>query len=533
MDSPILAPKHIEELADLLASLRNRPYDFVMTMFPWGEPGTELEYLQGPVGWQKRLLLDLQAHLLSGDATKVPFRAAMKSGHDVGKSALLCLIEIWGLSTATDTRGRCTANTQQQLSTVLWVELAKWYNLFLGKALFKWTATRLCSADPSREETWRIDAMPWSIENPTAFAGLHNYHKRLIYIMDEGAGIPDEIWNVVDGVMREADTELIWLVASQPVYNTGRFFECFHKFAPMWHTYTVDSREVPFGNQAEIAKEIEARGGEQDDIVRVRIRGEFPLASTTQLIPADVIRDAMIRPCSSQPWEPLILGIDVARFGDNDCCAVLRRGRDARTLPFHRWRPPPTSNATENIGEVVAQLIAAHSPSTILLDATGYGQGVLDFLHYLGHSSVVGINFGSKPSYSPGGVKVLNKRAEMYCSVKEWLRSGGCIPEGETIESELLSIQYSYVEVTGELKLTSKQDMRSLGLPSPDWADALALTFALPTANALGSYGQPPGQKHRFDYDPLDPDRILGTLVAAKPRGPVDSIFPGSSWRPN
>src|SRR5207344_1845673 len=103
--------------------------------------------------------------------------------------------------------GRVTANTEKQLRTVLWSEVDKWHGLFIARHLFKSTATAIYSADPAQEKTWRIDAIPWSIDNPEAFAGLHNYGKRLIYIMDEASAIADKIWEVVDGAMTDANTE--------------------------------------------------------------------------------------------------------------------------------------------------------------------------------------------------------------------------------------------------------------------------------------------------------------------------------------
>jgi hypothetical protein len=517
-------PSPQDELLEDLASLENLPLDFAYWAFPWGEPESELETMSLEE-WQIKVLSDLQHGLID---LRTAYRIAMKSGHDVGKSALLCILILWAFSTRVNTRGRCTANTERQLRTVLWVELTKWFHLFIAKDLFNITATRLHSLDPRYVESWRIDAMPWSDENPTAFAGLHNYGGRLIIVMDEAAKIPDVIWEVVDGTMREANTQLLWLVACQPVFNTGRFYECFNKYSDLWHTYTIDSREVRLGNKEAIEEEIKARGGEEDDVVRVRIRGLFPSTSVHQFFPVNMISEAQARHPTSQPWEPLIMGVDVARRGGDDCVIQFRRGRDARTIPVHRWKPTSDTVATMETGNIIAQHIGQHNPDAVFIDATGYGAGVADFVRHLGHAAV-SVNFGLTRVGSPGGVLVANKRTEMYVLLKEWLGSGGCIPTDMALETELLATMYKYREGTGELILTPKEDMRALGLASPDWADALALTFAFPvTGVRRASVAQ---SQNRIDYDPLGPSALtFGQPVNRVPEN-KDPLWPGAQWR--
>ena len=486
------APRIEDILIEALASFEHRPYDFVIWGFPWGEPEGELEAANGPEPWQVQVLHDLQANIITFEQA---IQIAIKSGHDVGKSALLCWIILWAFSTKVGTRGRCTANTEKQLRTVLWVELAKWYRLFIAKQFFTWTATRLASADPIHAETWRIDAIPWSTDNPTAFAGLHNYGGRIIYVFDEAAGIPDVIWEVADGVMREANTEIIWLCTSQPTLNRGRFYECFHKFEDSWFTYTVDSRDVRFGNKTAIAKTIEA-WGEDHDYVRVRIKGEFPVTSTRQLFPITLIRLAQTREVQSQPWEPLILGVDVARAGGAESVAKFRRGRDARTIPAIRWKGSEVENPTKQNGTRIAELITLHDPDAVFIDEGGYGGGVVDFLRILGHTCI-GVNFGSASTARPGGTLCANKRAEMYVAYLEWLREGGCIEDSPDLMEQLIAIEY--MERQQGLLLLSKEDMRAQGIPSPDWADAEVLTFAYPVSHRRWK-GR---SKVKLDYDPL------------------------------
>jgi len=495
-----------DELIELLASFENRPYDFAIAMFPWGEEGTELHgrWLED---WQERVLCDLQAKLTSpsnwnaerwiGEA----IQAAIKSGKNVGKTGLLSILIWWAFSTKVNTKGRATANTEKQLTNILWSELAKWYRLFLAKKFFKMTATRLYAADPELEREWHFDAVPWSADNPDAWSGLHNQGGRVLMVFDEASGIDDSIWERGDGATREADTQVIWIATSNPTKNFGRFYECFNKFASLWMNYTVDSREVKLTNHEAINKAI-ALWGEDDDYVKVSFLGEFPDSSMLQLIPVETIRYARTRPAIAQPWEPLILSVDVARFGNNESVAGFRRGKDARSIPCNRWR----GLSTIELGTRIATLITEHSPDAVFIDEGGVGGGVVDFVRHLGHSCI-GVNFGSSASSRPGGVLVANKRAEMYVLLRDWLREGGAVEDFDELQEQLVSIEYRF-DKKQQIQLASKEDMRMLGRPSPDIADFLALTFAYPVS-ARVRRAAPVAQ---MNYDPLSVAAFHATI---------------------
>lgn len=491
----------LELLADL-AALAARPLDFVYWAWPWGEKETELESRTGPEPWQKKVLAEWQNALLA--ASKTPegvlaeaYQIAIRSGHDIGKTAFLSWVFWWAFSTREDTRGRATANTEKQLRVILQPELAKWHRLFIARNLFKVDATTIRSADPERRDTWRFDLIPWSEENPEAFAGLHNYGKRIIVMFDEASAIHDKIWEVTDGVMHEADTELFWICTGNPTKNHGRFKECWERFRDQWHTYQVDSREVSFTNKAKIEKAI-ALWGEDSDYVKVRYLGEFPDAASSQLIPIETIRVARTIDVQTFHYEPLIMSLDVARYGSNETVLGFRRGRDARTIPVERWR----GHSVIETGNRAAARIAQHKPDAVFIDEGGVGGGVVDYVRSLGHTCI-GVNFGSKAATRPGGMLVGNKRAEMYCALLEWMRRGGAIEDSDDLEEQLVAIEY-YFNKKEEIMLLSKEDMEDEGFESPDWADQLALTFAFPVTQRRwrgnGSI--------KVEYDPYSDDAL-------------------------
>lgn len=213
------------ELLDTLASYQNDFAGFVRWAFPWGEPGTDLENRPGPEPWQaeqqQRISDKLQA---AGDEGCV-IEEDVASGHGIGKSAEVAWAVLWAISTHADTKGVVTANTDTQLRTKTWAELAKWYELFIAKKLFTLTATAIYIADDKvREKKWRIDAIPWSKENTEGFAGMHNQGKRIIVIFDEASAIDDKIWEVTEGALTDAQTQILWLRFGNPTKTSGRFF---------------------------------------------------------------------------------------------------------------------------------------------------------------------------------------------------------------------------------------------------------------------------------------------------------------------
>src|SRR5262249_17053825 len=124
------------------------------------------------------------------------------------------------MATCKDCRGVLTASNEAQLSTRNRAELRKWYRLFRGRAFFELTATALISADPAHEQTWRTDLLPWNEHRPEAFAGLHNQGKPIVVIMGKASAIPPIIWQTIEPVMTDVNTEIIWCVFGNPVFSS-------------------------------------------------------------------------------------------------------------------------------------------------------------------------------------------------------------------------------------------------------------------------------------------------------------------------
>ena len=484
-----------DELLIELAQFSNDPLGFVLFAFPWGEVGELADY-SGPEPWQEKLLHDLGAGILSieeaialatvlgEEAECNPLQFARTSGHGIGKSACVAWIILWAISTMEDTKGVVTANTENQLKTKTWAELAKWVRLFIGKDLFKLTATALFSVDPEHEKTWRIDMVPWSEKNTEAFAGLHNKGKRILIMFDEASAIADKIFETTEGALTDKNTQIIWVCFGNPTKNSGRFRECFKggKFAHRWDSAAIDSREVSITNVAQIDKWI-ADYGDDHDFVRVRVKGQFPRVDATSFISLEIAREATTRTLPEENYASVVLGVDVARFGDDNSIIYPRQGRDARSRQPRVYKGLNTMQLATQVFNAYIE----YSAAAVFVDGGGVGGGVVDRLMEMG-VPVYEVTFGGKSDNHNADdpyLKYLNKRAEIWGSMKTWLKRG-CIPESvpmveDELPTELSGPTYTYAR-EDYIQLESKKDMKRRGIPSPDLSDALACTFAYPFA---------------------------------------------------
>lgn len=468
-------PTPEQMLAEDIADFTFDPLGHSVYTFPFGE-GALLD-AEGPRQWQCDTMEDIRAHLENPETRFQPLRLAVASGHGIGKSALISMIAAWAADTCEDTRIVLTANTESQLRTKTWPEVLKWRNMSLTKGWWRLTKTGIFSLFPGHDETWRIDAVTWSEHNTEAFAGLHNKGKRIVVIFDEASNIADKVWEVTEGALTDEGTEIIWIAFGNPTRNTGRFRECFGRFRHLWKTRHIDSRTVE-GTNKKYLDEMVQTYGEDSDIVKVRVRGQFPSASSLQFIPSMVVDEARKRDVHPDPSEPLVMGVDVARFGDDESTIYFRRGRDARTIPPVRLRQVDTMQLA---GKVI-ELMRLYGASAVFVDGGGIGAGVVDRLRQL-HTPVYEVQFGSKPLGAvqlANGEKVANRRAEIWAIMREWLK-GGAIPDDDVLGSDLTNIEYSF-NSSDEIQLEKKEHMKKRGLSSPDDGDGLALTFAMPIA---------------------------------------------------
>lgn len=467
-----------KQLAEQFGRCFNDPLAFVMFAFPWGVKGTPLEHHQGPDLWHLEMFKQLAEHVTANMLRKdhgldmEPWASAVASGHGVGKSCLVAWLILWLMATRVDCRGVVTANTESQLEKKTWPELAKWHSLFIARHWFKWTSTQYYYAlyPEDQRKNWCMDAIPWSEERTEGFAGLHNEASAVVVIFDEASAIAGKLWEVAEGAM--TDGEPFWFCFGNPTRPDGRFFDCFNRFRQFWKRFHVDSRSVRITNKLVLQRIID-KYGEDSDEARVRVKGEFPKGSSNGYITYEEVDLAVHRELVVDFQAPLIMAVDVARFGADNSVIRWRQGPDARTRKPRRYQ----GLDTQQLAAKVAEAIDETDPDGVIVEGSGVGGGVVDALRAMRYK-IIEVNPGRTANNKKDYFNIL---AEMHGSCKEWLRTRGCIDDEPDLISDLTKVEYRYND-KNQLILESKKDMKDRGLPSPDDGDSLALTFAVRVA---------------------------------------------------
>jgi hypothetical protein len=196
----------------------------------------------------------------------------------------------------------------------------------------------------------------------------------------------------------------------------------------------------------------------------------FQTTGEDTYIQPDLVMKA--RKTETESIGPLIIGVDPARFGDDRTCIIRRKGRKAYKLQTY------VKKDTMEVTGLVNQIIINESPVKVVIDIGGLGAGIYDRLCELGYRDIlVACNAGSS-SLEPK--KYANKRAEMWGLTRDWLLQEPCqIPDDDSLHSDLCSIRYK-IDSNSRLVMEQKAEMKKRGIRSPDGADSLCLTFAVP-----------------------------------------------------
>lgn len=452
-----------EKILDLLQGWYDSPVTFAKEAFMWGHG--ELAEWEGLDKWQEDFLNDLGGLVVKCRSTNEAVRMAVASGNGIGKSALLAVVVLWFMVTRPNARVRVTANTEAQLNSATWRELALWHQRLICREWFVWEKTSFYHV--AYPNNWRAEAFTWSENNPDAFAGLHA--DNVMLIMDEASGIAQSIWEAALGYMTTAGA--IHLAFGNPLRPSGGFYDCFHgKTKKSWNTRNIDSRTARAAKNKKFFDELVEQHGEDSDLVRRRVRGLFPRQAASQFISAEAVQEAVDREITREEVAnfPIVMGVDVARFGDDRSAIVLRQGPKLLSIETLEG-----ADITEVSEQVIGILRTNKSIVMCYIDEIGIGAGVVDMVRRF-DTRAIGVNVSRRP-HDFKAYRYL--RDELWGRTRDWLNTAS-IPDHEQLKKELTSPEYS-INDQGQVRLERKIDMKRRGLESPDVADAVALTFCL------------------------------------------------------
>ena len=206
-------------------------------------------------------------------------------------------------------------------------------------------------------------------------------------------------------------------------------------------------------------------------IVAQEIDRDYTASVSNAFISGDIVTACLARgPADVRAVGPLQVGVDVARFGDDKTVITFRQGRVVY---------PQIVFGKVDVVDVAGRVKDAIEgwgikPGQIAVDTIGIGAGVADMLRRWYPTIVTDVN--SSVRLSDG--QNYNLRARMWRDMREFLKNGASLPNDPDLSTELTALQYEYRG--GELLMESKDDAKKRGVRSPDRADSLALTFAVP-----------------------------------------------------
>jgi phage terminase large subunit len=436
-------------------------------------------------------------------------RVAMKACKGPGKTAVLAWLGWNFLATRPHPKCAATSISGQNLADNFWTEMAKWQakNAFL-KAKFTWTKTRIVAND--HPETWFMSARSWpqsadATKQADTLAGLHADY--ILFIIDESGGIPDAVMVSAEAALSSCVEGHI-VQAGNPTMLSGPLYRACALERRLWYVIEItgdpdDAKRSP-RISVEWAKAQIEKYGRDNPWVLVNVFGRFPPSSLNVLIGPDEVRAAMKR--YYREFEigkaPKILGVDVARFGDDSSVIMPRQGIQMFKAAKHR-----NLNSTQGAG-IVSRKIDEWGADATFIDVTGgFGAGWYDQLQQLGKSPI-GVEFAGQ---AHNAARYYNKRAEMAFDLVEWIKRGGAMPESDELLAALTQTTYTFKG--DRFLLEPKEQVKEKLGYSPDDFDAAILTFAEPVTATRTAVRRDP-YRAQTEYDPFAAQAQPGRALA-------------------
>ena len=451
-------------------------------------------------------------------------RVAVKAANGVGKTFLAADLCLWFLHTHAPSVVLTTAPTWRQVESLLWEEIRR--RVRTVNVLAERDATKPKLEGALLQTKLKIAeghfAMGLSTDEPVRFQGFHA--DDLLVVLDEACGVPEEIWDAVEGVCVGTNNRV--LAISNPLSPAGHFYGLFK--SPQWKTFTIsalahpnvvapDGPRIPGAVTREAVEDRIAAWCEEEDegvseglpeittaqteseghtaampdtrhpntdtrnvvwegrryrpngMFRSRVLGEFPESASDSLFHLDWIEVAMNRKLDEEA--PVVLAVDVARFGSDETVLALRRGLVVTEI--RSYRGLDTMETARRV-QARAREVGAE---IVTVDEVGVGAGVVDRLREKGLSGLIPVQFGARPCATGGERQFLNLRAQTFWALRDRLREGTiALLRDPVLQAQMANLRYGYA-LSGQIQIESKEEIRRRGLPSPDRADALALLF--------------------------------------------------------
>lgn len=411
----------------------------------------------------------------------------VRSGHGVGKSTVEAWVVIWFMVTRPFPKIPCTAPTQHQLFDILWAEVSKWLrnNKALANELI-WTKEKVYMR--GYPEEWF--AVARTASKPDALQGFHA--EDVLYIIDEASGVDDDIFEPVLGALSTPGAKL--LMCGNPTQLSGFFYDSHNKNRASYATFHIDGRNSSRVSQ-DFVQTIINMYGEDSDVFRVRVAGDFPLQEDDIFIPLSLVEKSIVTEFSPRKNPDLIhIGCDVARYGDDK--TVIGYKIDEKVTLYKKRQGQDTMKTADDIvmlGEMLVQRYRLtpekDMPIPVKVDDGGVGGGVVDRLRQIKRNDperfwwleVYPVIFGQRikhkyyhdsTTYMMAIVKKLLQPFDEDTGERKPVEL--ILPDDQDLVAQLSGRKYALTEAS-KIKIESKKEVKKRGQPSPDEADCVLL----------------------------------------------------------
>jgi len=397
-----------------------------------------------------------------------------------------------------------TSVSEDNLDDNLWPEMAKWQAMApLLMQQFAWSKTRIVYKEAP--ENWFMTARTWpKTADPqrqaSTLAGLHADYT--LFILDESGSIPQAVMTTAEASLASGLENKV-VQAGNPEMLSGPLYTAATTQAHLWLVIRIngdpdDPRRSTRVSLQWAREQIELYGRD-NPWVMVNVLGQFPPSSLNALLGVEDVNAAMTRHLRTNQYEfaQKRLGIDVARFGDDRTVIFPRQGRACFRPKVMRHK----RDAAVSVHIATAVIVAkeAFGSEQEFMDATGgWAAGARDILVDGGYP-VYEVQFAA-PAIQKN--RYYNRRAECWFEMAKAIKGGAALPLLPEMVGELTEPTYSFRD--GKFLLEPKELIKARIGRSPDLAEALATTYALPEMPAQAVAELRSSGHARRDKDPYE-----------------------------
>lgn len=416
----------------------------------------------------------------------------VRSCHGIGKTFLAARAAHWFLNTYKNSFVITTAPTFRQVEELLWRQLRTVHN----KSDLQGTG-RLLKTMLEYSDEWF--ALGVSSDDTDKIQGFHPNSGHILVIVDEAAGVDEQTFVAVEAIMTSLGARALFI--GNPTKLSGTFYDSHHT-DPKSYKIGISCFDTPnFTNNGietiqdlidmdeddieivapylitpQWAKDKITRWGVETPMFQSRVLGRHPSAEINTLVPLEYIEAAMSPERldelkkNGDDKQPLALGVDVARYGDDKTVITPRHGGIVGKQMV---------SSKEDTGQTTGRVkLASAGASFIGVDEDGIGGGVVDQLRQDKIDHVVGILNGSSAKKDDTGITFANLRSQLWWNLAEKFKRGEIYlpPHMTELAAEISAVRYKYTRQG--IAVETKEEIKKRLHKSPDRADSLMYAFA-------------------------------------------------------